>query len=203
MFIIDVFLYAVLAWYATNVLPSQWGTARKPWFIFTKSFWLSGVANREALAKSSETLGHDESEGRPSVEGVSDELRSQVAAGQCVAIRGLTKVYKSSVGGSKLAVDELDLTMYSGQITALLGHNGAGKTTLLAMLTGMTPATSGNAFVAGRDAIGDMANIRKSLGVCPQHDILYPNLTVREHLRLYAVLKGVPHAQLAQAIEVM
>lgn len=40
---------------------------------------------------------------------------------------GLTKVYKSSVGGSKLAVDKLDLTMYSGQITALLGHNGAGK----------------------------------------------------------------------------
>lgn len=71
------------------------------------------------------------------------------------------------------------------------------------MLTGMTPATAGNAFVAGRDAIGDMTNIRKSLGVCPQHDILYPNLTVREHLRLYAVLKGVPHAQLGEAIQVL
>lgn len=40
------------------------------------------------MAKSSEVLGHDESEGRPSVDSVSDELRSQVAAGQCVAIRG-------------------------------------------------------------------------------------------------------------------
>ena len=40
---------------------------------------------------------------------------------------GLTKEYKNSTGGSKLAVDKLDLTMYSGQITALLGHNGAGK----------------------------------------------------------------------------
>lgn len=40
------------------------------------------------MAKSSELLGHDESEGRPSVEGVAEELRSQVAAGQCVAIRG-------------------------------------------------------------------------------------------------------------------
>lgn len=40
---------------------------------------------------------------------------------------GLTKKYKNSTGGSKLAVDKLDLTMYSGQITALLGHNGAGK----------------------------------------------------------------------------
>ena len=40
---------------------------------------------------------------------------------------GLTKEYKNSTGGSKVAVDRLDLTMYSGQITALLGHNGAGK----------------------------------------------------------------------------
>lgn len=76
------------------------------------------------------------------------------------------------------------------------------QTTLLAMLTGMTPATGGSAFVAGRDAIEDMSNIRNSLGVCPQHDILYPMLTVREHLRLYAVIKGVPHSRLEQAIQV-
>lgn len=44
-----------------------------------------------------------------------------------VTFAGLTKEYKNSTGGSKLAVDSLDLTMYSGQITALLGHNGAGK----------------------------------------------------------------------------
>ncbi|CAN0566210.1 unnamed protein product, partial [Ectocarpus sp. 12 AP-2014] len=122
---------------------------------------------------------------------VEDELRSQVAAGECVAIRGLTKEYKNSTGGSKLAVDKLDLTMYSGQITALLGHNGAGKTTTIGMLTGMIPVTSGSAFVAGRDVKADMVSIRNSLGVCPQHDILYPDLTVREHLRMYAVLKSV------------
>lgn len=46
------------------------------------------------------------------------------------SIAGLTKVYRSSVGGSKTAVDKLDLTMYAGQITALLGHNGAGKVTV-------------------------------------------------------------------------
>lgn len=76
------------------------------------------------------------------------------------------------------------------------------QTTLLAMLTGMTPVTGGSAFIVGRDVVEDMSNIRNSLGVCPQHDILYPTLTVREHLRLYAVLKGVPHAVLEEAIEV-
>lgn len=70
------------------------------------------------------------------------------------------------------------------------------------MLTGMVPITSGCAFVAGRDALSDMASIRNNLGVCPQHDILYPDLTVREHLRMYAVLKGVPRSRLEEVIKV-
>ncbi|CAM9216451.1 unnamed protein product [Ectocarpus fasciculatus] len=68
------------------------------------------------------------------------------------------------------------------------------------MLTGMIPVTSGSAFVAGRDVNTDMVSIRNSLGVCPQHDILYPDLTVREHLRMYAVLKDVPSSDLQEAI---
>lgn len=70
------------------------------------------------------------------------------------------------------------------------------------MLTGMIPVTSGVAFVAGRDVSTDMVNVRHSLGVCPQHDILYPDLTVREHLRMYAVLKSVPRSRLQATITV-
>lgn len=70
------------------------------------------------------------------------------------------------------------------------------------MLTGMIPVTSGVASVAGRDVVTDMVDIRRSLGVCPQHDILYPNLTVREHLRMYAVLKSVPGSRLQEVIKV-
>lgn len=70
------------------------------------------------------------------------------------------------------------------------------------MLTGMIPVTSGCAFVAGRDVNSDMVSIRHSLGVCPQHDILYPDLTVREHLRLYGVLKNVPRSELPAVIKV-
>ena len=58
--------------------------------------------------------------------------------------------------------------MYSGQITALLGHNGAGKTTTIAMLTGLIPADSGTAIIEGFDLNEDMSEIRKNLGVCPQ-----------------------------------
>ena len=80
--------------------------------------------------------------------------------------------------------------MYSGQITALLGHNGAGKTTAIGMLTGLFPPTAGHAIIEGKDINEHMAEIRKNLGVCPQHDILYPNLTVEEHLQLFASFKG-------------
>ena len=76
------------------------------------------------------------------------------------------------------------------------------QTTTIGMLTGMIPVTSGRAFVAGRDVTTDMVNIRNSLGVCPQHDILYPDLTVREHLRMYAVLKAVPTSALQETIKV-
>lgn len=74
------------------------------------------------------------------------------------------------------------------------------QTTTIGMLTGMIPVTSGVAFVGGKNVEVDMTRIRKTLGVCPQHDILFPTLTVREHLRMYAVIKGVPAKDLSNVI---
>jgi ABC-type multidrug transport system ATPase subunit len=82
--------------------------------------------------------------------------------------------------------------MFSGQITALLGHNGAGKSTAIGMLTGLIPPSGGTATIEGKDIGYDMPEIRKNLGVCPQHDILFPMLTVEEHLILFASFKGTP-----------
>lgn len=65
--------------------------------------------------------------------------------------------------------------MYQGQIFALLGHNGAGKTTTISMLTGMTDPNKGYLSVYGQTEI---QKIRELLGVCPQHDTLYEELTV-------------------------
>jgi len=90
-----------------------------------------------------------------------------------------------------VAVDKLDLEIFEGEIFALLGHNGAGKSTTIGMLTGLFPATSGDAFVRGNSIFRDMDEIRKSLGVCPQHDILWDELTAMEHLKLYAAIKGI------------
>jgi ABC-type multidrug transport system ATPase subunit len=95
-------------------------------------------------------------------------------------------VFQSAAGGSdRVAVDRLNLSLYRDQVTVLLGHNGAGKTTTISMLVGLLPPTAGTAhFPGGLTITEDMAEIRRNLGVCPQHDILFPELTVMEHLQV-------------------
>lgn len=58
----------------------------------------------------------------------------------------------------------------------------------------MLQPTSGTAYIRGHDICSDMVAIRQSLGICPQFDILWPDITVREHLQLYAVIKGATYA---------
>lgn len=99
----------------------------------------------------------------------------------------LTKIFP----GEKVAVRDLAFNMYEGQITVLLGHNGAGKTTTMSMLTGMITPTSGTATVNGHDIRRDMGGVRESLGLCPQHNILFDDLTVGEHIYFYSRLKGM------------
>lgn len=95
------------------------------------------------------------------------------------------------VGGTKVAVDNLNLRMYDGQITALLGHNGAGKTTAMSIMVGLFPPTSGTVYINGYDVRTETAQVRQSLGLCPQFDVLWDDLTVEEHLRFFAELKGM------------
>lgn len=59
------------------------------------------------------------------------------------------------------------------------------------MLSGLTPATSGDALIYGLSVKSQMSQITKLMGICPQHDILFDDLTAREHIELYAGLKGV------------
>ena len=89
----------------------------------------------------------------------------------------------------KLAVNNLYLKMYKGQITALLGHNGAGKTTTMSILTGLFPPSGGAAYINGLSVVEDIDIIRRNLGICPQYNVLFDRLTVREHLNFFARLK--------------
>ena len=95
------------------------------------------------------------------------------------------------------------MEMFSGQIFVLLGHNGAGKTTTISMLTGLIEISSGKADVNGCSVQYDMDKIRTFMGVCPQHDTLFDDLTVREHLEMYARFKGMASKDIPKACEEM
>ncbi|KAK1929734.1 ATP-binding cassette sub-family A member 2 [Phytophthora citrophthora] len=83
--------------------------------------------------------------------------------------------------------------MYSDRITCLLGHNGAGKMTLISMLTGVTPPTAGDATFHGLLFREEMDEIRESLGICFQDDVLYLELSVH---RLPVVVEDSRNATL-------
>ena len=79
----------------------------------------------------------------------------------------------------------------AGECFGYLGINGAGKTSTMKMLTGDVLPTSGQAFLGGMDILSQQREVRRLIGYCPQFDALLDRLTVREHLELFARIRGV------------
>ncbi|CAL8279233.1 unnamed protein product [Lota lota] len=184
MMMLDAVLYAALAWYLDNVFPGQYGIGRPFYFLFQPSYWhrsnprIPDVTNDSQLFFEPEPVG--------------------LVMG--VQIQDLVKVYK---GCSRPAVNGLNIAFYEGQITSFLGHNGAGKTTTMSILTGLYAPTSGTAFINGRDIRTEMDEIRTSMGMCPQYNILFNHLTVEEHILFYSLLKGRSQEEAQGEVESM
>ena len=64
----------------------------------------------------------------------------------------------------------------------------------MSILTGLFPPSSGCAYINGYNILTDMDRIRDSLGLCPQHNVLFDKLTVKEHLKFFVNLKVGPGA---------
>eukprot|EP01065_Artemidia_motanka_P019215 TRINITY_DN2277_c0_g2_i1.p1 TRINITY_DN2277_c0_g2~~TRINITY_DN2277_c0_g2_i1.p1 ORF type:complete len:2055 (+),score=589.91 TRINITY_DN2277_c0_g2_i1:857-6166(+) len=192
------FIYLFLSFYLDNVMPSEFGVKQHPAFLFMPSYWCPKAAEAPApspKAKDSETRRTHEAVVETFDEATYEAMRPR----ERVRIMGLTKVFKTDDGRELTAVDGLGdglpvgaLKFYEGQIQCLLGHNGAGKTTLINMLTGMVGPTSGDCTVWGNSITTGMETIREDLGLCPQHNILWPEMSCLEHLEFFAKLKGVP-----------
>jgi len=98
-----------------------------------------------------------------------------------VVVSGLRKTY-----GRTVAVDGLDLAVERGQVFGMLGPNGAGKTTTVEILVGLRTRDAGEAWVLGMDPARQGRELRSRIGVQLQVRGLYPRLTVRETVRLFA-----------------
>lgn len=116
-----------------------------------------------------------------------------------VEVEGLTKVYRSFLGGTGvLALNQLDLQVAEGETFALVGPNGSGKTTCLKLLLGFIHPTAGRASLFGRKA-GDVRS-KRLLGYMPEAPYFYDHLTGEQLLRYFAQLFGLTGAQQKQRI---
>ncbi len=113
-----------------------------------------------------------------------------------IVIKGLTKRYKDIT-----AVDNLELSVRSGELFSLLGVNGAGKTTTIKMLSCLSSPTSGDALLCGKSIITDRQEVKSLIAVSPQETAVAPNLTARENLELMAGVHGFSKEQTRQKTE--
>lgn len=102
-----------------------------------------------------------------------------------IRIEGLTKRYKDVV-----AVDRLSLCVKEGELFALLGINGAGKTTTIKMLSCLTEASEGDAYLLGKSISKDVSDVKSLIAVSPQETAVAQGLSVRENLELMCGVHG-------------
>uniref|UniRef100_A0A182IUJ1 ABC transporter domain-containing protein n=1 Tax=Anopheles atroparvus TaxID=41427 RepID=A0A182IUJ1_ANOAO len=185
MLLADAAIYLAIALYVEKVFPGDFGIAEPWYFLFTRKFWCKDAQQKQDTVPAD--VGSAESDS------IEREPNGKYAG---VQIRNLRKEFQKN----KVAVQGLNLNMYEDQITVLLGHNGAGKTTTMSMLTGMFSPTSGTALVNGYDLRNNIDAVRGSLGLCPQHNVLFNEMTVAEHIEFFARLKGVPRSKIKEEI---
>jgi len=117
--------------------------------------------------------------------------RRPVAGAPAIVARGLTRRF-----GDFTAVDRVSFTIEPGEIFGFLGSNGCGKTTTMKVLTGLLPATEGEALIFGRPVDARSLETRRRVGYMSQSFSLYDELSVRQNLELHARLFRLPPAQI-------
>ncbi|NXG78988.1 ABCA2 protein, partial [Baryphthengus martii] len=210
MLIVDAVVYGVLTWYIEAVHPGMFGLPRPWYFPFQKSYWLGNGrvetwewtwpwsrTTRLSIMEEDQACAMESRRLAEETRGIEEEPTHLPLV---VCIDKLTKVYKTD---KKLALNKLSLNLYENQVVSFLGHNGAGKTTTMSILTGLFPPTSGSATIYGHDIRTEMDEIRKNLGMCPQHNVLFDRLTVEEHLWFYSQLKSMAEEEIRKEMDKM
>ena len=176
------------------MLPKEWGKSRKPFFFITDFFTKKKKNNLEKEENvqllnpnqlaNQENYSNDDNINKEKQNSNTDEEK------YILRCRHVSKNY-----GDKLALDDLYLAVESGECFGLLGPNGAGKTTLISILSGIIESSYGYCIIDGKSTLDDDPTIRDAIGICPQFDVLWEDLTVREHLQYYFLLKGVKEGE--------
>jgi ABC-2 type transport system ATP-binding protein len=112
---------------------------------------------------------------------IGEGMGREIHDGAVAVLHELSKQY-----GPRRVLDRVSFNIQQGEVFGLLGPNGAGKTTLLECLTGLRKPTSGSIEVLGYDPASRVSELRRMVAVQPQEATLFPQLTVRETVQLWA-----------------
>jgi ABC-2 type transport system ATP-binding protein len=113
-----------------------------------------------------------------------------------IEVRDLCKSY-----GSFQALSGVSFDVRRGEILGFLGPNGAGKTTAMKIMTGFIYPSAGSVTVGGMDVVERSLDVRKMIGYQPEHNPLYPDLTVAEYLGFCAQLRDLGSARARERID--
>ncbi|ORZ29892.1 hypothetical protein BCR44DRAFT_54784 [Catenaria anguillulae PL171] len=206
LLIFNIVLYTLLAWYFDKVIPDEYGRRQPAWFFLLPRYWGFGTTEQATVQ---EFIDENQPLGElPKYKVDSEDVdvakeRARVFdknVNAAIRIGNLRKVYRNDWFGSspqdKVAVRSLCLALEESSLLALLGQNGAGKSTTMSMLSGLTPPSGGDAVIFGHSVSRDMEKIRANLGICPQHDLLFGDLTPVEHIELYGGIKHLSKTEI-------
>lgn len=215
---VEAVVFMLLALYLNQIVPQTYGVAKHPFFLCrglscrkkTQSTpdELDMFEEVEDADKNRENdpniLSNEDADSKHERNTVYNMDRNDYYKYPLI-VKDLRKVYPGFGGRPpKIATKKFCLRIKKGELFGLLGPNGAGKTTLISMLTGLYRPDGGNAWVAGFDIKNQLDQVQLQMGVCPQFDILWADLTVEEHLLFYARLKGIsPKEEKGMATQAM
>ncbi|XP_043460752.1 phospholipid-transporting ATPase ABCA1-like [Leptopilina heterotoma] len=188
--ILGTLFHFLLALYVSEILPGKYGVAKQPLY-FLKCF--------KQNKNSSQRIDNvDYNRQNTLFEPVSTKFVPGIQ------IRNLKKSYiiDRINQTKKQALAGISIDFYKGEITTLLGHNGAGKTTLMSILTGLLSPSEGSVFINGKNISEEMKDIVTDLGLCPQENILFPDLTVFEQLQFFSMLRNGNNTKAQRDIDV-
>ncbi|XP_015109409.1 retinal-specific ATP-binding cassette transporter [Diachasma alloeum] len=176
--IIGILINFYLAVFIHVVHPGKYGVSQNPFSYFR---------SKKNIRQDGNTIDFEGTNSK-------GEEFEEISEGTCepgIRIRGLKKTYtKGFFKSSKVdALKGVSIDFYKSQITALLGHNGAGKTTMMSILSGLTSLTEGIILIDGKNIQQDPFSIKNKIGLCPQENMVFPELTVYQHLFFFGTLK--------------
>uniref|UniRef100_A0A6B2L4B2 ABC transporter domain-containing protein n=1 Tax=Arcella intermedia TaxID=1963864 RepID=A0A6B2L4B2_9EUKA len=193
-------VYFILYLYFDAVLPQEYGVPKHPLF-FLKPLWDCCCKKQDINDAEHSFLIDSNLEEDDDVANIRSLVKKRKFSDEDpLVLDELRKVYADG----KIAVKNFCLDVKKNTCFGLLGENGAGKTTTISMLTGMFPPTSGTALVGSYDITSEIEMVQLVIGLCPQFDILWDDLTCLEHMLFYSRIKGIdPNEEMDHAKQIL